>query len=30
MNARIPIAQSLDDGMGDRELGGSLAFKLRF
>lgn len=30
MNARIPIAQSLDDGMGDRQVGGSLAAKFRF
>lgn len=30
LNLRVPIAQSLEDGMGDRQLGGSLNAKFRF
>jgi hypothetical protein len=30
LNLRLPIAQSLSDQMGDRQLGGSLAAKIRF
>lgn len=30
MNVRVPVAQSFQDGMGDRQVGGSLMAKFRF